>query len=210
MGLVIGYGTIANIDNMCAANVSWGANPNTQRLYCLNGTFSPFITITRPTINVNMTVYVPSGGGHSYTVEPSDHCTTQDAVANAYVNISPASCATGGNLPEIHQRMIINSYSVSREDYQLPVQETYGLIRWVENPPSYVIRGIAEGSGTDNSGISFSGTTTEATQGSVSAGGVGKADFIIMGAVRSFGGPNIPAGETAQGSVSIPHTPLWI
>jgi hypothetical protein len=210
MGLVIGYGTIANMDNMCAANVSWGANPNTQRLYCLNGSFAPFLNITRPTINVNMTIYVPDGGGHSYNVEPSDHCTTQDSVANAYVNIAPSYCVTGGSLPGIHQRMIINSYSVSREDYQLPTQETYGLIRRVENPPSYVIRGIAEGSGTANSGIVFSGATTEATQGSVSAGGVGKADVIIMGAVSSFGGPVIPPGETAQGNVSIPHTPLWV
>lgn len=210
MGLVIGYGTIANIDGLCAANVSWGANPNTQRLYCLNGSFSPFLSIERPTINVNMTVYVPSGGGHHYTVTPSDHCTTQDDVANAHIVIDPSFCITGGTLPGVNEDMIINSYSVSREDSQLPVQETYGLIRWVTNPPSYVIRGISEGSGTHNSGITFSGHVTDSTQGSVSAGGVGRADVIYMGAVASFGGPAVPAGETAQGNVSVPHTPLWI
>ena len=55
MGVVIGFATQASLNGRCAASVNWGANPNTQRLYCLNASFNPFIQIERPTVNVNMT-----------------------------------------------------------------------------------------------------------------------------------------------------------
>jgi len=207
MGVVIGFGTIANLNGYCAANVSWGANPNTQRLYCLDGSFSPFLEIDRPTVNVSMTIY---GTGPHIDVTPSNSCTTQDQVAEADVNISPTGCGDQAAFPPINYRMVINSYSVSKEDARMPPQSSFGMIRWTGVEPDVVIRGISEGSGTVHSGIQFEGTTTTSTQGSVSAGGVGRADVITLGAVRAYGGVTIAAGQTARGDVSTPHTPMWI
>ena len=205
MGVVIGFATQASLNGRCAANVSWGANPNTQRLYCLNSSFNPFMQIDRPTVNVNMTIYAP---GSHISVAPSQSCTTQDQVAEATTIVNPASCDV--SLPNVNYRMLINSYSYSKEDAKMPGQESYSMVRYVSDEPTYVIRGIAQGSGTDNAGITFTGTTSVATQGSVAAGGVGKAYSIRMGTVSAIGGGDGTSGETGRGDASIPHTPLWV
>jgi len=217
MGVIIGFATIANLNGRCAANVNWGANPNTQRLYCLNGSFAPFLEIERPTVNVNMTIYSP---GPVLNVEPSQSCTTQDSVAEATVYINPAGCEV--NMPRVNYKMVVNSYSFAKDDGQMPGQETFSMVRWVNNEPSYVIRGIAEGTaslvGGDTSnpnvarkvGVVFNGNTSVATQGSVAAAAVGRADAIRMGAVGKVGGATATTGETGRADVSIPHTPLWM
>ena len=215
MGVIIGFATQASLNGRCAANVSWGANPNTQRLYCLNGSFSPFMEFNRPTVNVNMTIYAP---GANMSVAPSQSCTTQDAVAEAQVIIDPASCDV--QMPSVNYRMVVNSYSYSKESAQTPGQESYSMIRWVEDPPTYVIRGIAEGSATligtgtnpnnNIAGITFQGTTTTASQGSVAAGAVGRGDMVAMGAVSAVGGGEGTGPHTGRGDTNIPHTPLWV
>jgi len=215
MGVIIGFATQASLNGRCAANVNWGANPNTQRLYCLNGSFSPFMTIDRPTVNVNMTIYAP---GDHMGVGPSNSCTSQDQVAEANVNIDPASCDV--HMPRVNYKMVVNSYSYSKESAQTPGQESYSMVRWVTNPPTYVIRGIAEGSATlvgtstnpnnNIAGITFQGTTTTASQGSVAAGAVGRADMVAMGAIASVGGGEGTGAHTGRGDATIPHTALWV
>jgi hypothetical protein len=94
--------------------------------------------------------------------------------------------------------------------------------RWVAGQfgntpvPTFVIRGISEGSGTKDSadadpGILFTGVTVESESGSVSAGGIGRADTLTLGVVIQVGGSESPAaGKVGQGSVSMPYTPLWL
>lgn len=82
--------------------------------------------------------------------------------------------------------------------------------------PTYVLRGISEGQATKDAadadpGIVFTGTTVESETGSVSAGGIGRADTMTIGVATQVGGSESPAsGKVGQGSVSMPYTPLWI
>jgi hypothetical protein len=206
MAVVIGAGTTAYLGSQdCVASANWGFNLNTQRLYCL-GSWDPFYSIERPTENMNMTIYSP---GPTYSTVPSTSCADANTV-NA--GISPAAC--NGGVAGMSGAFFVNSYSYSKDDAQLPGQESWSLTRWVTSgaavAPDYTLRGIAEGSGTPNSGIVFTGSTTSSTTGSISAGGVGRADTLEAGVVIQVGGGSAAAGETGTGSVSIPYTPLWI
>lgn len=203
MGIVIGAGTSASLGNVtCVASVNWGANPNTQRLYCL-GSWTPEYEIERPTENMNMTVYSP---GPTYVTTPSVSCVDANTM-NALVD--PAAC--NGGAPGMSGEWFVTSYNYNKDDAQLPGQESWSMTRWVgPTPPDYTLRGISEGSGTPNAGIVFAGSTTSSTTGSVAAGGIGRADTLTMGTVVQVGGGSAAAGETGTGSASIPYTPLWI
>ena len=204
MAIVIGAGTSASIGGVtCVASVNWGANPNTQRLYCL-GSWTPEYEIERPTENMNMTVYSP---GPTYGTTPSVSCADADQIS---AMVSPVVCPAGA-VPGMSGNWFVTSYSYSKDDAQLPGQESWAMTRWVgPTPPDYTLRGIAEGSGTPNAGIVFTGSTTESTTGNVAAGGIGRADTLTMGTVIQVGGGASASGETGTGSVSIPYTPLWI
>jgi hypothetical protein len=206
MAVVIGAGTTAYLGSQtCVASVNWSLNPNTQRLYCL-GSWDPFYSIYKPTENMSMTVYSP---GPTYNTEATRSCADANQV-NA--GVSPAAC--NGGIAGMSGNFFVSGYNYSKDDAQLPGQESWSLTRWVSGggavAPDYTIRGISEGSGTPNSGIVFSGVTTTSTTGSVSAGSIGRADEVEAGVVVQVGGGSAAAGETGTGSVSIPYTPLWI
>jgi hypothetical protein len=202
MGIVLGAGTTASFAGACVISASWSVSLNTQRLYCL-GSWTPDQTIERPTQTLNLTIYSP---GTPYETIPTTECVDANQVA---ASINPAAC--GDTVGELTGTWFVTSYSFSKDDAILPGQESWSLQQWTgDNPPNYVIRGIAEGSGTDNSGITFDGTTTEGSSGSVSAGGVGRADTVEIGTVSNVGGGSDTVGETGTGSVSIPYTPLYL
>lgn len=202
MGIVIGAGTTAEFSGACIVSASWSVSQNTQRLYCL-GSWTPDNSIDRPTQTLNFTVYSP---GPTYTTAPTTECTDANMIS---ASISPAAC--GGSAGDLSGDWFVTSYSFSKDDAILPGQESWSMQQWIgTTPPDYVIRGTAEGSGTETAGIEFEGDTTEGSSGSVSAGGIGRADTVTIGVVSSVGGGSDVEGETGTGSVSIPYTPLYL
>jgi hypothetical protein len=216
MSIVIGVGTHVTGDfgSACIASAQWNAAQNTQRLYCL-GQNDPYDAYIKPTETVNFTIYADTGPTNE-DVTASDTCDTPPGLI---VTLTAIECG-GGTISFTGSDWLINSYSYSKDDPLLPGQETWGLMHWVTGGgavplPGAVIRGIAEGQTTDPSvletGVTLaaSGQTTS-SQGSVQAGGIGRAFDIIMGVVTAVGGGGNTAGEIGQGSANIPYTPLWI
>ena len=215
MAIIIGFGTIVGgiFAGACATNVSWGYNPNIQRLYCL-GRISPWINVEKPTENLSVTVY--QGSVASQTVTASTDCADISSVS---ASVSPAFC--GDTVEGVSGQWYINSYSYSKGDPNIPGQETWSLTRWVagSNPlyssaPDYVIRNAAEGQSSRNpgnpTGVVFIGTVLAGKQGSVAANAVGQADDIYYATVSAVGAANLGGGEIATSSASVPHTPLWV
>jgi len=215
MAIVIGAATTVSFYNTCVVSANWGYNPNVQRLYCI-GEWTPSDdrTYYRPTETLNLTVYSP---GPTHTVNPTTSCTDANTVS---ASVNPAAC--GAAFSSLTGAWMVSSYSYSKDDASMPGQESWSLTRWKSlnaTPPNnyieptYVMRGITEGSASDpiaNTGIVFTGSTVASYTGSVSAGGFGKADVMYVGVVESIGGGTITAGETGQGSASMPYTPLYL
>ena len=204
MAIIIGQNTQVSFGGACVTQVSWSAIPNTQRLYCL-GSWEAEIVVEKPTETISLTIYAP---GTSYDVTPTTSCDDANTIS---CSVSPAAC--GGSVTSVTGEWFVTSYSFSKEDAQMPGTESWSMMRYIgSNTPSYVLRGVSEGSSTTSydTGITFIGTTTTSSQGSVSAGQIGKADDMEMGQVSDVGGGTITAGETGNGSVSIPYTPLWL
>lgn len=207
MGIIIGAATTVSFSGACVTQVQWSSNPNVQRLYCL-GSWTPQSTIEKPTETLSVTIY---SDGPSYSVAPSTSCELANTIS---ADVSPAGCGTGVSGPS-SSSWYVNSYSYSKEDANMPGTESWSMIQYTgtgNQNPKYVIRGISEGSATQgiDTGITFAGTTTTSSQGSVSAGQVGKSDITEAGVVSSVGGGSTTAGVIGNGSVSIPYTPLWI
>lgn len=215
MGIVIGFGTVATLGSVCAVSASWGESPNSQRLFCLNGLFTPIKTISKPTFTANLTIY-SSASGPEVDISASSGCSDWDVGGDLIVDIAPASCGddVAGGIDS--KGMYVTSYSYSREDINLPGQESWALTQWKKGPddddkvPTKIIRGISEGQGTSNSGITFDGEVVPAATGNVSAGGMGRSDIIQIGIVSKVGKGASTGTETGQGSVSVQLTPLWI
>ncbi len=215
MSIVIGAGTTVNFGNACVVSTNWGYNPNTQRLYCV-GEWSPTYTYDKPTETLSMVIYSGTGGP-VYDTSPTESCTNANTVT---ASVSPAACGTA--VASLTGDWWVTSYGFSKDDPLLPGQETWSMQRWVVGQfgntpvPTYVLRGISEGQATKDvadadPGIVFTGTTVESETGSVSAGGIGRADTMTIGVATQVGGSESPAsGKVGQGSVSIPYTPLWI
>lgn len=212
MAIVIGAATQISFENACVISANWGYNPNVQRLYCI-GEWVPDDerVYYRPTETLNLTIYAP---GPTYDVSPSETCADANSIS---ASLSPAAC--GGNFGSLTGDWLVSSYSFSKDDAALPGQESWSMTRWKNlnsTPPSnfieptYVLRGISEGQATDNAGVVFTGTTVETQTGNVSAGGFGRADELDVGVVQTVGGGSSTAGETGQGSASIPYTPIYI
>jgi hypothetical protein len=215
MAIIIGAGTTVSFGGACVISANWGYNPNTQRLYCI-GEWSPSYTYDRPTQTLSMSIYSGTGGP-IYNTSPTESCTNANQVS---ASVFPAAC--GDSVANITGDWFVNSYGFSKDDPLLPGQETWGMQRWVTGQygntpvPTYVIRGISEGSGTKDAndadpGILFTGVTTESQSGNVTAGGIGRNDTLTLGVTTQVGGSESPAsGKIGQGSVSMPYTPLWI
>lgn len=189
----------------CVVSVNWGASPNTQRLYCLGDKWEadPSRVFKKPTATLSITCYAP---GPSYTCTPTTSCTFANKMG---ATVSPAGCGGGGEGPA-STSWYVTSYSFSKDDPLLPGQESWSMMDYIgDNLPSAVLRGVAEGSGSPKSGVNFKTVDGSATTGSVSAGGFGRADTLSVGVVDSVGGGTSTKGETGQGSVSIPYTPLY-
>ena len=224
MGVVIGAGTTiqGSLAGQCVISVNWACNPNVQRLYCL-GSFSPAFQYARPTQTMSMVIYSP--GSYTYDTTASDDCNLGNFMS---AGVTPAGCGENVIGVSLHSDWVVNSYGYSKDDPNLPGQETWGIQRWpssgdadcdvggsVADPPTHIVRGISEGQAakeSDNSdpGISFTGTLSYSVTGNVSAGGVGRADRLTYGVVTSIGGSASTTGLTGQGSVSVPYTPLWV
>jgi hypothetical protein len=214
MAIIIGAATEVSFAGTCVISANWGYNPNAQRLYCI-GEWTPRedLTFYRPTQTLNLTVYAP---GPTYSTEPTTSCADANSVA---ASVSPAAC--GGSVGgDVSGSWLVTSYSYSKEDASMPGQESWSLIKYKDVPtpssgnsiePTYVMRGISEGQSTGTeTGVSLTGGTAESTTGSVSAGGFGRADTVEAGVVDRVGGGSSSAGDTGQGSASMPYTPLYI
>lgn len=211
MAVIIGAATQASFGgSSCIISANWGYSPNIQRLYCI-GEWEPDSSrvFYRPTETLNVTIYSP---GPTYSTEASTSCSMPNTI-NA--SISPATC--GETAFTLSGDWLVTGYSFTKEDGSLPGQESWSLTRWngvsgghIE--PTYVLRGLCEGQGTPNSGIEFAtGGQTQTRTGSVSANSFGKSETLTMGVVlRVGGGDGSASGETGQGSVSMPYTPLYI
>ena len=209
MAIVIGAATKASLEGYdCIISANWGFNPNVQRLYCLHE-WVPTTerTIYRPTETLSFTLYSASGAP-TYDTSPSEDCIGINTLS---ASVTPAAC--GGTVTSLSGDWLVASYSYSKDDATMPGQESWSLTRWVDDRgytgPTAVLRGITEGQATNNAGVTFTGTTVETSTGSVSAGGFGKADVLRVGVVVKVGGGESAAGETGQGSASIPYTPLY-
>jgi hypothetical protein len=215
MAIVIGANTSASFEGACVISANWGYNPNIQRLYCL-GNWQPNLTIDKPTETLSIVVYSP---GPSYNTAASESCANANRQS---ASVSPAAC--GGTVDSIAGEWFVTSYGYSKDDPNMPGQETWGMQRWIAGTlggsnsipePSFVLRGIAEGqadlsAAASSPGIIFTGDTIESSSGSVSAGGIGRANTITHGVVQTVGNGGTEAGKSGQGSASIQYTPLWL
>lgn len=204
MGVIVGAGTTTSFEN--AISVNWGASPNTQRLYVL-GSSTAFITVKKPTATLSVTLYSP---GSSYSVTASDSCSAASTVPGS---VTPGACGgCGGGGEGVGGDWYLTSYSYSKDDPNVPGQESLSMMQYLTGngvaEPKVVIRGIAEGSWTPGAGIGGSADSSSST-GSVSAGGIGRADTLNVGTVSSVGGGSAAVGATGQGSASIPYTPIY-
>lgn len=212
MAIIIGAATQVSFNGACVISANWGYAPNIERLYCI-GEWIPDSSriFYRPTETLSLTIYAP---GPTYNVSPTTSCADANTIS---ASVSPAAC--GDSFPTFGGQWMVNQYSYSKDDAAMPGQETWSMTRWkglasalpsgaVE--PTYVMRGITEGEGTLNAGISFTGPTTTTYNGSVSANSFGRADTIYVGIVSAVGGGSSAAGEVGQGSASMPYTPLYI
>jgi len=209
MAIIIGNGTTVSFGGACVISANWGYNPNTQRLYCI-GSWIPHATYDKPTETLSLSIYSGTGGPVSDTTA-TETCTFANTES---ASVTPAAC--GDAVGSVSGDWYVNSYGYSKDDPQLPGQETWGMQKWVGSVlPTYVLRGISEGSGTTlgtgaNPGIKFSTGTTSSQSGNVTANGIGRHDFLTIGIVTSVGGGSTTAGLIGQGSVSMPYTPLYV
>jgi len=216
MAIVIGAATQVSFGGACVISANWSYSPNTQRLYCIGSwTANPNRIYHKPTETLNLTIYSP---GDTYSMTPTTSC--NDASPEASASISPAAC--GETFQSMSGSWQVSGYSFSKDDGGLPGQESWNLTRWKNlstaaptlgntSYPTFVMRGIVEGQGTLNAGMQFDTTTRVRSQsGNVSAGGFGRADIVYHGTLTSVGGGTSSAGETGQGSATIPLTPMYI
>ena len=214
--IIIGGSTTVTFSNTCALSAQWGFNPGRQDAFCL-GSWLPNeeYVIYKPQQTLSLTVYAP---GPSHSIPPSTSCDDASTVA---ASVSPASCT--GSVDDVTGPWHVTGYNFSKEAKDQPGQESWSFTKWkgVEDlispgaaqvvEPTNVIRGISQGQATDSTlaGITFSVEYAESASGSVSAGGLGKAQIMIHGIVSSVGGGTNSVDEQATGSVSIPYTPLY-
>jgi len=202
MAIVIGAATTASFMGACVTSANWGASPNNQRLYCL-GSWDPHLVISKPTETLSLTIYAP---GQTYSTLPTTECANANTVT---ASVSPMAC--GDSFGGVTGTWYVTSYSYSKDDANMPGTESWSMQKWIGAlQPSYVMRGLVEGQGTPNAGVSFSTTDGETSTGSVSAGGFGRADTLTIGVVDGVGGGSSSQGDTGQGSASISYTDLYL
>ncbi len=220
MGVIIGAATTVSFSGGHATQVSWGINPNVQRAYVL-GDWNPYTPaqIKAPTETLSLTVYSP---GPSYGVLPTQACEDANKIA---ASVSPAACGAASGGPST-TNWFVSSYNYSKGDARTPGTESWSMTEWVTLGdsdvvlPSFVLRGISEGSITSDetdsaaagvvAGITFTGQVDEGTQGSVSAGQFGRSDYQYSGVITTVGNSQGGTGDICSGNCSMPYTPLYL
>jgi hypothetical protein len=216
MAIVIGASSNVSFGGACVVSAQWAYTPNTQRLYCIGQWQADNNRIFhKPTETLNLTVYAP---GPPHQIPVTETCTDANTIT---ADINPVVC-NGGSYSSFSGEWHVTGYSYSKDDGGMPGQESWSLTRWKglttpdptigqTSEPSYVMRGISEGQGTSNAGLSFvAGTTVDSESGNVSAGGFGRADILTNGQITAVGGGSSAAGETGQGSAQINYSQLYI
>ena len=230
MAIIIGAGTTYSFDyqgNGCVVSANWGYSPNNQRVYCL-GSWSAAYNFARPTENLSFTMYSPSA---FYAITPSTEC---ENVTDINASVAPAACGAGSTELAVDGFWALTGYNYSKDDPNLPGQETWNMTRWVAcdtcSPtvpaPNYVLRGVSDGQGTADGAIGSVGgnddlilisgvilnaaDSTSSRSGSVSGGQVGRGDVIYTGTAKQVGAGSAATGIIGNGSANIPLTPLWI
>jgi len=219
MGIIIGAVTTVNFSGGHATQVSWSVNSNVQRAYVL-GSWEPYslASIKSPSETLNVTVYSP---GPTYPTSPTTTCTYANTIL---ASVAPAGCGAGSEGPSSID-WYVTSYNYSKGDARSPGTESWSMMNYVTLGdsavmlPTYVLRGISEGSVTSSdtlgpaqskTGINFAGTVDSGTSGSVSAGQIGRSDFQYTGVIDSVGGSTGGSGDVGNASCSMPYTPLYI
>lgn len=247
MAVVIGSATIVSMSipldtgswtDFCFVSINWGYNPNIQRYYCLGST-APAYTISKPTESLSVVVYSPyTTGTEKYDVTAQDTANCEDQANKITATVSLGICDEQAAYYQgpISTTWYLNNYGFSKDDPNLPGQETWALTAYPTTDltgadvsavaPDAVIRGVAEGQATVDTAAPYNdadpGVTFEAagqvkaSTGNVQAGGAtGRVDYLTYGVATGVGGSgNLPTqadqfGRTGQGSVSVPQTPVW-
>jgi hypothetical protein len=226
MAIIIGTATTVSFGGVTNGIISanWATNPQIARLWSLGSwsAYGTFITVTK---TISVTMY--AGAMSAKTLSPATSCANSTAVVN--VDIDPGSCGTGGG-GDFSSTAYLSSYSYDKSDPVGFGQESWSAQEWIaggtnQNSPPYIIyagiptaiiQGITEGTSSTeagiNTGIVFTGTTIDGTQGSISAGtpGIGQATTTRNGVISRVGGGSLMAsGKIGQGSATIPHQPLY-
>ena len=218
MGVIIGSVTTVSFGGH-ATQVSWNINSNIQRAYVL-GSWDPYgaAEIKSPTETLNITTYSP---GPSYATTPTTSCANANKLS---ATVSPAGCGAGSSGPS-STTWYVTSYNYSKGDARSPGTESWSLMNYVTLGdtgvvlPTYVLRGISEGSITSSDGVStaqgvvgvvFTGDVDEGTTGSVSAGQIGRSDYQYTGVVSSVGNSSGGSGDVGSGQCSMPYNPLYL
>jgi len=208
MGIIIGSMTQVDFDVVtCVISVSWSTSSNIERFYCI-GDWDPFLFITKPTQSLNITLYAP--GPQHYSTLESRSCDTTNSIK---ADVVADGCDGGGG---VSGTWFVSSYSYSKDSSVVPGQESWSMVRWLSGEgigvPTVILRGIAEGSGSIGSGVSFAvgGYTVLANSGGVSANGIGRSDTVTQGQVSGVGAGVGVGGGTGVGSASIPYIPMYI
>ena len=212
MGIIIGSVTTVTFGSSSTdshvTQVSWDINNNVQRAYVL-GSWDPYpqAQISTPTETLNITVYSP---GPSYSTLPTKICVDANKIS---ATVSPVGCGAGSAGPS-STSWFVTSYNYSKGDARSPGTESWSMMNYIGTElPNYTLRGISEGSTTDGvlTGIVLNSTgTTTGTQGSVSAGQIGRSDVQTLGMVTSVGNSKSTVGAIGQGNCSMPYTPLYL
>lgn len=229
-------------DQFCVVSINWSYNPNIQRYYCLGSSEHPAFSVAKPTESLSVAVYTPyisstnfDPNAGFYGVGHSEDCTAQEDQITVIVDPGLCTEQSLGYIGPISTVWYLNNYGFSKDDPNLPGQETWALVSYPTedldgNPtdavaPNVVLRGIAEGQATvtytspyndADPGVVFTGKDViKSSTGNVAAGGIGRIDYVSYGVASAVGGSsNLPSqadqfGRTGQGSVSVPQTPVW-
>lgn len=203
MGVIVGSGTtVTGFNNAVSAN--WGASPNYQHFYVL-GDGEPYKSVSKPTSNISVTCYSPSGT--SVDVTATKGC----SAGGITIGVNGAGCGSCGTGDSVSGSWMVTSYSFSKAGGS-PGQESFSAIRYESSTDVVlggVIRGTAEGSWTAGAGITGKALSLSASSGSVSAGGVGRVDTMQVGTVTSVGSASAAMSATGQGNVSAPTIPVY-
>ena len=217
MAVVIGSQTIVSLtipfeggsySDFCVVSVNWNYNPNIQRYYCL-GSSTPTYSISKPTESLSVVVYSPySATSPYYNVEQSDDCSDQTNKITASVSVGMCAEQAASFQGPISTTWYLNNYGFSKDDANLPGQETWALTAYPTTDlegnsnsatiPDAVVRGVAEGQATVSTGSPYfdadPGVTLaaegqiKASSGNVSGGQFGRVDYLTYGTATHVGG----------------------